>query len=221
MHTQIAPIINDYDKGILKMTDFLVNTFFILLATISPGPDFAIVSRNAIRYNQKAGVVTALGIAAGTIFHAIYCILGLAVILSKSVLLFSLIKYIGALYLIFLGLKGLFSKEEANRNKEEKPTKKSIFTQSFWEGLLCTTLNPKSILFFIAFFTMIIKPSMPMMIQVGYVVEMLIIDLVWYSLVAYFFSHQKMQKILGSCLHYVQKFFGGFLVYVGLKIATF
>lgn len=97
------------------MLEFFTISIVILLAAISPGPDFALVTRNSLRHSQKAGVMTALGIAIGTLFHASYCILGFVIIISKSILLFNIIKYMGASYLIYLGIKGLLEK----KNKEE------------------------------------------------------------------------------------------------------
>src|SRR3990167_10850400 len=104
------------------MLEFFTTTLVILFAVISPGPDFAIVTRNALRHSQNTGIMTALGIATGTLIHVSYCILGLAIIISKSLLIFNIIKYIGASYLIYLGVKGLFEK----RSSTEIPAEENI-----------------------------------------------------------------------------------------------
>lgn len=202
------------------MIEFLTITAIILLATISPGPDFIMVTRNALRHTQKTGMMTALGIACGTLCHSVYCILGLAIIISRSLLVFTVIKYLGAAYLIYIGVKGLFEKKfEISNNSVEQTTCPSAF-QAFRQGLFCTALNPKAILFFIAFFTMIIKPSMPMHIQASYALEIAMIDLIWYVSVSFLFAHPKVKTLLGQALHYVTKTFSGFLILFGLKIAT-
>jgi threonine/homoserine/homoserine lactone efflux protein len=113
------------------MFEFMTITLIILLSTISPGPDFAIVSRNALRYTQKTGVMTALGVACGTLFHSIYCILGFAIIISRSLLLFNIIKYIGAAYLIYLGVLGLFEKRESFAVDGLEPVKNLSDFQAF------------------------------------------------------------------------------------------
>ncbi len=202
------------------MLEFLEVSFMILLATISPGPDFTIVSRNALRYNCKTGMMTALGIACGTLFHSVYCILGFAIIISRSLLLFNIIKYVGAAYLIYLGVKGLCETLAPTQTDVSMIEGDPSGFQAFRQGLFCTTLNPKAILFFIAFFTIIIKPTMPIYLQSTYAFEIALIDMFWFSAVAFFFSHDKIKAILGTCLHYVTKFFGGFLILFGLKIAV-
>lgn len=200
------------------MLEFIEITFIILIATISPGPDFMMVSRNALQHTQKAGVMTALGIALGSLLHSSYCILGFAIIISRSLILFNVIKYIGAIYLIYLGVKGLFEKASSMESDNEKDIAGLTGFQAFRQGLFCTALNPKGILFFLAFFTIIIKPSMPLSIQASYALEIAIIDVVWFSTVAFFFSHHKIKMMLGKGLHYVSKLFGGFLILFGLKI---
>jgi len=200
------------------VVEFIEITLIILIATISPGPDFMMVSRNALQYTQKAGVMTALGIALGSLLHSSYCILGLAIIISHSLILFNVIKYIGAIYLIYLGVRGLFEKKATMKSDDEKNIAGLTGIQAFRQGLLCTALNPKGILFFLAFFTIIIKPSMPLSIQASYALEITIIDIVWFSAVAFFFSHHKIKIIFGKGLHYISKLFGGFLILFGLKI---
>lgn len=70
---------------------YFMITLIIVLAAISPGPDFALVVKNALQHNRKAGIFSALGVSMSLLMHASYCILGLAIIISKSVLLFSII----------------------------------------------------------------------------------------------------------------------------------
>jgi hypothetical protein len=82
---------------------FTVATITIL-AVISPGADFAMVSRNSMMMSRRAGVLTAVGISLGVLVHVAYSLLGVGLVISRSVLLFNLIKYLGAAYLIYLGL---------------------------------------------------------------------------------------------------------------------
>lgn len=204
------------------MLEFLAITTVIVLAVISPGPDFALVSRNALQYSQKVGMMTALGIAVGTLFHGTYCVLGYAVLLAKSPIAFQILKYIGAAYLIYLGTKSLL---------EKKPTFSSAIHSSqtlppltpldaFWQGLLCNILNPKTVLFFLALFTMMIGPSMPLLKQMGYALEIAVLAWIWFSFLSIILSHPKVKAVLGKFQYYVTKLLGGFLVVFGIKIAT-
>lgn len=208
-------------RGSLAVIVFITTTLIILLATVSPGPDFAIVSRNALRYTQRAGIMTALGVASGTLFHSLYCILGFAIIISRSLLLFTIIKTIGAGYLIYLGIKGLLEKQSSTPVEGLKTAQHLSSFLAFRQGFFCTALNPKAILFFLAFFTVIIKPTMPLYLQATYAFEIALIDLAWFSAVSVFFAHNNIKVKLGKGLHYMTKLCGGVLILFGLKIAAF
>lgn len=78
-----------------------------LLATISPGPDFVVAVKNSMSYSRKTGTWTAIGCGLGISIHIMYCVAGLAVVISKYILLFDAIKYLGAAYLIYLDRKSV------------------------------------------------------------------------------------------------------------------
>src|SRR5471030_649289 len=86
----------------------LISICFI--GMVSPGPDFLLVTKNALLYPRRQALATALGVVSGCLFHASYCILGLAFIITQSIMLYTTIKYAGACYLIYLGIKGLKSR---------------------------------------------------------------------------------------------------------------
>lgn len=75
------------------------------IGMISPGPDFLLVTKNALLYPKRQALATAFGIVSGCLFHATYCILGLGLIITQSILIYTIIKYAGACYLIYLGFK--------------------------------------------------------------------------------------------------------------------
>lgn len=119
------------------MSEFFAISLVIILAAISPGPDFAIVTKNALLYSRKAGIFTALGVSISLLIHASYCILGLAVIIAKSLLLFSLIKYLGATYLIYIGIKSLCTKRSLKETPIQRATVTMTALQSFRQGFCC------------------------------------------------------------------------------------
>ncbi|SQI36749.1 Threonine efflux protein [Serratia plymuthica] len=86
------------------MTELLAVVTITLLAVISPGPDFAMVSRNSLLLSRRAGVLTACGIGAGVVIHVSYTLVGVGVLIQQSLWLFTLLKAIGAAYLIYLGV---------------------------------------------------------------------------------------------------------------------
>ncbi len=202
------------------MIEFLTVTALITLAIISPGPNFAVVVKNSF-ISRKAGLFTALGITCGALLHASYCIMGLTVIISKSLLLFNTIKYVGAAYLMYIGIKGLFSKHLCAQQKISavphiSPNKK----RAFWQGFFCNILNPKAILFFIALFTVIITPATPFFMQTIYGFTIAGIDLLWFSGLAILLTHHKMTAWFAKAQLLATRIMGGFLIAFGLRIAT-
>ena len=87
--------------------ELLTVSIIAIFMAISPGADFIMVTRNSIFYGRKAGLYSSLGISAAIWLHITYSIAGLAVIISKSILLFSILKYFGAAYLIYIGYKNI------------------------------------------------------------------------------------------------------------------
>ncbi len=202
------------------MIEFLTITLIICLAAISPGPDFAMVVKNALMHDRKSGIFTALGVSCSLLIHASYCILGLAIIISKSLLLFSIIKYMGAAYLIYIGIVNLLAKRPAPHPVDEQIgcNRVSVF-RIFSQGLLCNLLNPKAILFILAFFTLIIKPSTSWLAQMGFAIEIALIHFVWFSLLAVMITHKHVKASLNKLQYYIVKLIGGVLIGFGTHIA--
>src|SRR4051812_8676722 len=124
------------------MQDISLLAVICFIAMVAPGPDFVIVTRNALSYPKAQALATAIGIVAGCCVHATYCTLGLALVITKSILLYSVIKYAGACYLLYLGIKCLLSRPERTE-VEESITRKIISVRSaFLQGLLTNLLNP-------------------------------------------------------------------------------
>lgn len=203
------------------MLEFLTVLSIVTLAIVSPGPDFAVVTKNALVYSRRAGIFTAMGIASGTLIHASYCIFGLAIIISKSLLLFSVIKYLGAAYLIYTGIKSILAKKNTNLAIVAEKSKATLTAIQAWrQGFLCNVLNPKCILFFMALFTLIIKPTTPFVLQVIYGLLNPILGMLWFSGLSILITHRNVKTRLGKIQHYVVKVMGGFLVAFGIRIAT-
>jgi RhtB (resistance to homoserine/threonine) family protein len=202
------------------MAAFFAITFLIILAAISPGPDFVLVTKNALQYSRKSGVFTALGVSCSLLIHASYCLLGLGIIISKSLLLFSIIKYIGATYLIYIGIKSLLAKRDAHTLNAKHLTTSITAWQAFRQGLLCNLLNPKAIMFLLAFFTVILNPSMPLTQQIAFGIEIALIHFIWFSLLAILITHRKIKTGLNKIQYYFVKVMGVALIAFGARIAT-
>jgi RhtB (resistance to homoserine/threonine) family protein len=203
----------------MPITEFFSITFIIILAAISPGPDFALVVKNALSYGRKSGVFTALGVSCSLIIHSAYCLLGLAIVISKSLLLFSIIKFIGAAYLIYIGVKSLLANKKSTEihNNSNKGQISSV--SAFIQGLLCNLLNPKSIMFVLAFFTLIINPTISELMQINLGIEISVIHFLWFSFLAFIITHQHVKRRLSRFQYYITKTMGVVLIGFGARIA--
>lgn len=94
------------------LTQFLTVAVVHLFAVMSPGPDFAVVTKNSLLHSRKTGIYTSLGIALGISVHIAYSLLGIGLVISKSAVLFSIIKYLGAGYLVYIGYLSLRAKPQ-------------------------------------------------------------------------------------------------------------
>ena len=192
-----------------------------LLGAMLPGPDFAIVTKNALLYSKKSGYFTTLGISTAVLIHMSYCVLGVALIVTSSLLIFNLIKYIGASYLIYLGIKSLMAKPSKKiflADGQMIKTELSNFA-SFKEGFLCNLLNPKATLFFLSLFTVIIKPETSLSWEIIYALEIVVVGGVWFCALTMVLSHPLIKRTLENAEQYIAKLLGVFLIGFGVVLA--
>ncbi|MBT2740714.1 LysE family translocator [Bacillus sp. ISL-77] len=135
----------------------LMCIFFIIL----PGPDTAIATKNTVTAGKIGGFKTGLGICCALLIHTSAAVLGLSAIIVKSALLFSVFKYVGAVYLIYLGVKTLWSlkKKEVAASVEMNTKSKMVSTSCFKQGFLTNLLNPKVAILFLTFFPQFVDPG--------------------------------------------------------------
>ncbi len=202
------------------LVSFLIIGALNFLAVISPGPDFAMVVKTAIAQTRKTAIFTALGIALGIFVHVTYCILGLAIIITKSLLLFSIIKYCGAAYFIYLGIQGLRARMPDNQLKNFAGATQpiSLFT-ALKRGFFCNVLNPKVTVFFLGLFTLVVKPTTPLYIQALYGVEMATITFLWFSSLTLLITHRTIKAKITRFQYYITKLMGGLLILFGVELA--
>lgn len=132
-----------------------------LLLAISPGPGMLYVLARSLQGGRKVGLASSFGTALGGMFHVAAAALGLSLILAQSAVAFALVKYLGAAYLVYLGVKTLLAKEEEGLPHEAAPAKGS----PFWQGVLTEVLNPKTALFFLAFIPQFVDHAAPLVPQ--------------------------------------------------------
>ena len=133
------------------MPDFPRLVLFMIAAwvlLVTPGPAVLYIVARSIDQGRMAGIVSTLGIGVGTLFHVAAAALGVSALLMSSALAFDLVKYLGAAYLIYLGVRKLLERETVEVVETPQPRKLS---RIFYQGILVNLLNPKTALFFFAF----------------------------------------------------------------------
>ena len=160
-----------------------------LFAVASPGPDFAVVTRQCITAGTKAGIWTSLGVGFGILLHVTYCILGVALLISQSSFLFNVMKYLAGAYLIYLGVQSVkaFLESAANSNAEYMTSEQSI-RKAFLLGFLTNGLNPKATLFFLALFAVVIGEKTPITVQILYGFYLAAATFIWFALLSKLFG---------------------------------
>lgn len=201
--------------GIINLPIFLITTIIIIVA---PGPDFLYVTARGISQGKKAGVHSALGISTGLLIHTLLAALGLSAIIQASRAAYLVIKYLGAAYLVFLGLKTLINKDRIISIDEMNKDKKGTFHQ----GVLTNVFNPKAIITFMAFLPQFVdfRKNHPFIqyLLLGSIISF--IGIIWFGVIGYFAG------LMGSFIKENQSFqrgikflSGSVLILLGLRLA--
>lgn len=143
------------------------------IGAVSPGPDFAMVLRQSIAHGRQAALFTSAGIASAILVHGGYTLLGVGLVVSQSLWLFNLLKFVGAAYLIWLGLGAIRAPAPKAPDDLNRPAQRAMTPlKAFSVGFLTNLLNPKAVLFFLALFTTLVSASTNMQAKAFYVVSM-------------------------------------------------
>ncbi len=197
---------------------FLTIGVVSLLAAMSPGPDFAVVVKNSLFGSRKIGLLTAIGVGLGILLHVAYSLVGIGFIISQSIIVFTLIKYIGALYLFYLAYQLLRSKKTDGAELEHREINISSYA-ALREGFLANALNPKATLFFLSIFTQVIDPQTPLAFQALLGLEVSVIVMMWFTALACVITYQPMKSLFMKAHYYLMKLMGGALIFLGIKLA--
>lgn len=193
-----------------------------LLGAMSPGADFVLVTRNSLVYSRKIGIFTAIGIGMGVLVHVFYTLAGIGLIISQSILLFNIIKYIGAAYLIYIGWKSLNAKPRDEKKEVEKIStnlKNITPAKALLSGIATNALNPKVTLFFLSLFMQFISTGTPFSVQVMLGLETAAIIGGWFAIVAIMFSNDLLKNKIKKVGHWFEKVTGAALILLGVKVA--
>lgn len=204
----------------IYLNEFLILASALFIALLSPGPDFAMILKQSISYGKRSSIFASIGIGLGISVHVIYTILGIGLVISKSIVLFNLIKYLGAVYLIYLGYMSLKSKgmNLDNSSLERKKENMSNF-KSFLIGFLTNALNPKATLFFLSMFTVVVSIDTPLYVQSLYGVFCIFATMLWFVGISLILSHNKVRTFFNKFGIWFDRVVGVVLITLGIKVA--
>ena len=214
---------------------FLLITSVHLLAAASPGPDFVLVSQQTLAKGRRTGLICSLGITLGLAVHIIYSVLGLATLIAHSQPLLTAIKWLGGSYLIYLGWQGIQAKAKKpadltvaiNSDVIDSDTdisikKASIDTSStssiLRRGFFCNVFNPKAPVYFVAIFTLVLSPGIPLWQLAIYGVWMMVLQMAWFSTVVMLLSIPAIHRRFQRFEHWIDRVLGTAMIILGLNL---
>ncbi len=201
--------------------EFMTVALVHLLAVASPGPDFAVVVRESVTQGRRIGSWTALGVGCGIFVHVAYSLLGIGLIVSQSIVLFNLFKWLAAGYLLYLGWRALRARPMSLDTADEVGTTSDRSPwQAFVVGFVTNGLNPKATLFFLSLFTVVISADTPLWVQAGYGVYLAGATALWFLLVAWLFSRGRVRARFARMGHWFDRLTGAVLIGLGVRLAV-
>jgi len=201
------------------MADILYFLIVSVLLTLAPGPDIMFVIAQSISKDRFAGIMTALGLCTGLIFHTMAAALGLSIIIYKSAIGFQIVKYLGAAYLLYLALSAL-------REKGNMPVKTARlgYRQLYVRGIFMNILNPKVSLFFLAFLPQFIPsnsgnaPLLMVMLGAIFMAQAIAVFILVSVFAEFMTSSLKKNSLFSEIMRY---FKAGLFAFVGIKLALY
>ena len=186
------------------------------LAVVSPGADFAIITRNSTLYGRGAGVISAAGTACGCWVHVAYAIFGLTLVLRFIPDLFSSIRIAGACYLVYLGLSTAFSGSAAETASQKAGAYKPW--RHYATAFLTNSLNPKTSIFVISLYSQVIGVETSLIGQIGWGAFISLSHFVWFAVVARFMSTQRIRGWILAKRRFFNGIVGALLTLFGLLL---
>ncbi len=183
-----------------------------------PGPAVLYITARSANQGRLAGLVSVLAIETANFLQAVAATLGLSAILLSSALAFDIVKYLGAAYLIYLGVRKLFARQEETADGAFKP---ESLSRIYWQGVAVNLLNPKTALFYFAFLPQFVDPAKGNVTGQTLLLAAIFVGMAFITDSSYALITSSLAERLRGSRHFQkgQRYFTG-LVYVGLGITT-
>lgn len=200
------------------LDQILVIVSVTFLVMVTPGPDMVLALRNTFVGGRPAGLQTSMGILCGNLVHITYCMLGIGLLISRSILAFSALKYAAAAYLIYLGIMSVRSgtKSLDARDVHDRRLTRSWFVQGFVNNLL----NPKGTLFYLGVFTTVITPETSPSAMFLLIVTMMLVSAFFWICFVYALDRRALRDVVERSQQKVNRLLGALLILLGLRVAS-
>jgi len=195
--------------------EFFTVALLHFFAVSSPGPDFILVTRQAIKLGRKAAIYTSLGIGIGILIHSLAAITGLTLLISSNPYLFLCMKLAASLYLFYLGLMSIIQTSETGN---DIATRDSSELNSFLIGFITNVLNPKAIIFFVTLFSIVLNNSTSAALLTFYGLYMSAATFLWFLLISYVFTNKNLIEKYFYVLPAFEKIIGILLIIIASQI---
>lgn len=202
------------------MNDLFTFLLLSLFVVMSPGIDTALITKRTISDGRKDGFKMALGITAGSLVHTLAVAFGLSAILMQSAIAFEIVKYVGAIYLIYLGVSSFITRKNKQAHNNEQFNEGSRSKAAFKQGLISNVLNPKVAMFFITFlpqFVMNGNNVTAQLITMGVIYTLL--SITWFFIYVFFINYLREWLMSDKVQNIMDKTTGLVLIGFGLKLA--
>lgn len=200
--------------------EFMIIATVHLLAVASPGPDFAIILKQSLRFGRETALYTSLGIGTGILLHVAYSIVGIGILIASNETLFTALKFIAAGYFFYIAWHGLRAKASDYQKQKEVIQEVTLPTKfsAFRTGFLINGLNVKATLFFVSLFSMVISPTTPINIQLIYGVYMALATAVWFSALSLLIGHPTFRNKLLRKGYWLDRIMGAVLAILAIEL---
>lgn len=193
------------------------------LALLSPGPDFVLIVKSAIKNDSKDAMGVALGITMANAVYISLCLIGIGSILAASALLMIILKIIGGLFLIYLAVQALqarktsYSQLDINESISTNVTN-TTFLKEFVAGFISGIFNPKNLLFYLSLFTVVLTPEVSFAFKLSLGIWMTVVVFLWDTSIIFLLSTRKVRQKFTQAAYYLDKITGALLGIIGVTI---
>jgi len=195
-----------------------------LVLSLAPGPDLAYVIARGAQFGFRGGAVATFGISTGCLVHVFGCAIGLSALLAASATAFMILKWAGAAYLCFIGIKMLLTRGGSQTGEIAGEARAMSLSKVFWQGALADALNPKVALFFLAFLPQFVSAEAPHQALAFLVLGTIFVangTLVCLAYAAVASTAASRIRASGRVKSWINRLLGGTFVYLGARMAMF